>query len=139
MENASKALIIAGAILLAILLIALGVYVFQSASSNTGTEQLSSTEVQAHNDPFSRYEGTCTGTEIRALLDTVRTNNINYPDAMITITAGGETLEDPTDAWSNAKNNIEPAGSYMVTIDDYYEDENGGAYAGYIMEMTVDG
>ena len=32
MENASKALIIAGAILLAILIIALGVYIYQQAS-----------------------------------------------------------------------------------------------------------
>ena len=136
MENASKALIIAGAILLAILLIALGVYVFQSASANTGTEQLSSTEIQSHNDPFSRYEGTVSGTEARALLDTIRTNNINYPDARITCVTPGGTVEDPDgNGFSTAKANLTPSGSYTVTIDDYYE---GGEYNGYISGMRID-
>ena len=135
MENASKALIIAGAILLAILLIALGVYVFQQASANTGTEQLSSTEVQSHNDPFSRYEGQCTGTEVKALLDTIRTNNINYPDAQITV-SGVVSATDPTD-FSDAKADITSSGSYTVSITEYYDDENGGAYSGYIREMEI--
>ena len=135
MENASKALIIAGAILLAILLIALGVYVFQQASANTGTEQLSSTEVQSHNDPFSRYEGKCTGTEVKALLDTIRTNNINYPDAQITV-SGVVSATDPTD-FSDAKADITSSDSYTVSITGYYDDENGGAYSGYISAMEI--
>lgn len=137
MENASKALIIAGAILLAILLIALGVYVFQQASANTGTEQLSSTEVQSHNDPFSRYEGKCTGTEVKALLDTIRTNNINYPDARISV-SGECTAEAPTD-FSNAKEDIVSSQSYTVSITGYYSDEDGGAYSGYIKEIKIEG
>ena len=38
MENASKALIIAGAILLAILIIALGVFIFNKAKSATNMD-----------------------------------------------------------------------------------------------------
>ena len=44
MENASKALIIAGAILLAILIIGLGIFIYRQAAntvSDTGMDQLS--------------------------------------------------------------------------------------------------
>ena len=41
MENASKALIIAGAILLSILIISLGIMVFQNAKSTVGSADMS--------------------------------------------------------------------------------------------------
>ena len=46
MENASKALIIAGAILLAILLITLGIYIFQQAQSTVNNSGMSQAEIQ---------------------------------------------------------------------------------------------
>lgn len=57
MENASKALIIAGAILLSILIIALGVFVFNQAKSAVGNTGLSDQEVAAFNSKFDSYEG----------------------------------------------------------------------------------
>lgn len=80
MENASKALIIAGAILLAILIIGLGVFIFgQVANSvgNTGMEQLT---VQQFNSQFENYEGTQTGSQVKQLLKVVRSNNYTYSD-----------------------------------------------------------
>ena len=58
MENASKALIIAGAILLSILIISLGIMVFQNAKSTVGSADMSETEMQAFNGKFSSYLGT---------------------------------------------------------------------------------
>ena len=57
MENASKALIIAGAILLSILIITLGLGVYNNASSSMKNASLDPQELQAHNSQFLAYEG----------------------------------------------------------------------------------
>ena len=49
MENASKALIIAGAILLSILIIALGIFVFNQAKNATNTDSLEDMNVSTFN------------------------------------------------------------------------------------------
>ena len=58
MENASKALIIAGAILLSILIIALGIYVFNMAKSATNTNSLDELQIQAFNDQWNGTKAT---------------------------------------------------------------------------------
>ena len=76
MENASKALIIAGAILLAILIIGLGIFIYRQAAntvSDTGMDQLS---IQQFNGQFENYIKTnVSASNVRALLDTVSSNN----------------------------------------------------------------
>ena len=57
MENASKALIIAGAILLSILLISLGIMVYQNAKSTIDDANLDDTEITAFNEGFLDYCG----------------------------------------------------------------------------------
>ena len=77
MENASKALIIAGAILISILIISLGVLVYNQASSTVNKANLHSQEAQAQNSKFESYFGTdVTATEVKNLLSEVRTNNL---------------------------------------------------------------
>lgn len=75
MENASKALIIAGAILLSILIIALGVFVFNQAKSSVGNIGLSDQEVAAFNSKWESYQGTQIGSSVRSLVTQV--NNYN--------------------------------------------------------------
>ena len=75
MENASKALIIAGAILLSILLISLGIFVFTQAQDTMGAINLNEQEVMAFNNKFLPYEGKIRGTQLKQLLQTVRTVN----------------------------------------------------------------
>ena len=53
MENASKALIIAGAILLSILLISMGIIVYRNASSTINSADMSETETQTFNGKFT--------------------------------------------------------------------------------------
>ena len=74
MENASKALIIAGAILLSILIIALGIYVFNMAKSATNSNSLSEVEIKAFNDPFTQYRGRKLGSEVVELIDKIVAN-----------------------------------------------------------------
>ena len=57
MENASKALIIAGAILLSILLISLGVLVYNNAKDTATGTNLDSEKAQTFNDKISSYCG----------------------------------------------------------------------------------
>ena len=58
MENASKALIIAGAILLSILLISLGIMVYNNSRKTIDDANLDSEQVQAFNTKISQYCGT---------------------------------------------------------------------------------
>ena len=75
MENASKALIIAGAILLSISIIGIGMYVFQQASDAMSGANMDREKIAAYNGDFERYGDLQSGTQVRALCDLVRTHN----------------------------------------------------------------
>ena len=76
MENASKALIIAGAILLSILIIAIGMYIYNSSqdSIQTAGSQISAQEVSSFNQTWEMYEGTQTGSNVKALISKLAAN-----------------------------------------------------------------
>lgn len=76
MENASKALIIAGSVILAVLLIVLGFYFFNQASGIGKSINMSEYEIQAYNSKFLNYEGKVNGTKARDLCDVVRQHNL---------------------------------------------------------------
>lgn len=75
MENASKALIIAGAILLSILIIGIGMFIYQQATEAIEGADMSSEQIAAYNAEFLNYEGTQSGTSVRALCDRIRNHN----------------------------------------------------------------
>ena len=82
MENASKALLIAGAILLCILIIAIGMFIYNSASSTItdSMSTLSTQEVDAFNNQFTSYEGKQTGSNVKALIGRLIGNANTYRD-----------------------------------------------------------
>ena len=76
MENSSKALLIAGAILLCILIIAIGMFIYNSAS-NTTTEtmnSLSTQEIEIYNKQFDIYSGVQEGSKIKTLIGVLISN-----------------------------------------------------------------
>ena len=75
MENASKALIIAGAILLAILLISLGIMIFTQAQGTIKGAGMSEAQISAFNEKFTKYQGKQKGSTIRAMVQEVMANN----------------------------------------------------------------
>ena len=77
MENASKALIIAGAILISILLISIGIMLINSGRevSETGTASMGSYKIQSFNSNFTFYEGDKKGSEIKNIISTVAASN----------------------------------------------------------------
>lgn len=141
MENASKALIIAGAILLAILIIALGVFIFNKAKSATNMDDLSNQQVEAHNSTFQNYEGNINGTQAKALIDAIRNNNQQMPDdGDVTISSGkaGTVTISNTKATANLtklKNAFDPTKQYTVSIVKYCTKD--GQYKGYINKMSI--
>ncbi len=130
MENASKALIIAGAILLSILIIGLGMFIYGQAAGVMDDTGLDQQEIKAYNDPFERYEGpTVKGSTVKAMIDTVRNHNnatLSDPSKIITLEAGkaeatnvdAATIEaDPNtgdNSYAKLKAAIKNGGQYTV-------------------------
>lgn len=76
MENASKALIIAGAILLAIVIISLGLIVVNNVRNVTDNTNLSEQEIQSFNAKFTSYEGdSVAGSRVNSLIQQVISTN----------------------------------------------------------------
>ena len=78
MENASKALIIAGAILIAILLISVGILVMNSTGSVTDEvgKTADTMALQTFNSQFTTYEGTnMTASQVKSLMGLIKSSN----------------------------------------------------------------
>lgn len=76
MENASKALIIAGAILLSILIISLGIMVYNNAKNTVGSANLNKQEIQGFNSQWESYVGQIkTASEVVSLAQAIIANN----------------------------------------------------------------
>jgi len=143
MENASKALIIAGAILLSILIIALGIYVFNMARGVTNTSILSETEVSTFNSQFTDYRGKIPGSGVEALLEKCITNAIqNANDAQrlpdvyalgtgldntVITSKPGNNNETNVAGFSTLKSKIAPRHYYFV---DFAYDNTSGCIKG---------
>ena len=77
MENASKALLIAGAILICIVLISVGMLVLNSTTDVTDQvgDITTSQAAQSFNSNFTGYAGKQKGSSVKQLLSTIATNN----------------------------------------------------------------
>lgn len=83
MENASKALLIAGAILIAILLIGIAMMVFGNINGITGIvgQQVGTMEIQAFNKQFEQYAGeNVSGSNVKTLVSNINASNATYAD-----------------------------------------------------------
>lgn len=75
MENATKALLIAAAILIAIVLVSLGVFVLRQGQDAIGSVNMNETEIIAFNSRLDTYEGIVRGSNVKSLYS--RWNLIN--------------------------------------------------------------
>ena len=82
MENASKALIIAGAILLSILIIAIGMFIYTSSQGtiNDSLTQMNTQEIEAFNSQFTIYGGQQTGAKLKSMIGTCIANANTYKE-----------------------------------------------------------
>lgn len=104
MENASKALIIAGAILISIVIITLGVMIVNNVTGLiSGASDMSEQEVATFNSKFLSYEGSrVSGSNARALFSLLKSHNNQHrddPSMQISLnltTTVGDYVESPS-------------------------------------------
>ncbi len=80
MDNASKALIMAGAVLISIALVGVGVYIFSSTNTMVGgaNKQLDDAAAQMTNSTLGQYAGSnVRGSTVKQLIEKIRITNIN--------------------------------------------------------------
>ena len=81
MENATKALLIAAAILIAILIISLGLVVYNMAAETMNGLDMTEAQVTQFNDKFKKFEGTSVSeSTVNSLITTVINHNLNNDD-----------------------------------------------------------
>ena len=94
MENATKALLIAAAVLVAILVISLGLVIYNQSAETIQNLNMSDTEIKAFNDQFTRFEGSSkAGSDVNALMQVVLDNNMKYrgdTNKLVTVTVTGD-------------------------------------------------
>ena len=121
MENASKALIIAGAILLAILIIGLGVYIYRQAAGVIDTGTMDQLVVSQFNAQFEPYLGNnVSGSNVKQLIKIINASNRAKEDLKVTY-----EVVDP----DNDNSTIKSGNTYKV---EYSENQ-----AGYIEKITI--
>lgn len=127
MENASKALLIAGAVLIAILLIGVAMLIYQGAMGgiNSGIASMSQQEIQAFNAPFTQYEGLQRGTNVRAIIQNVISSNSANQDVdgkLVSLDVLGEAMNATTDdlntnKMSASKSKVNTGKTYEVVLE----------------------
>ena len=132
MENASKALIIAGAILLSILLISLGIYIFTQAQTVVNGSGMTQAEVKSFNEQFLKYEGSKKGSEVKSLIQEVNVNNKQDESLERQIELTGVVKESSSSTSTSGDNasggktyatgNITNTKTYTITVEDYGSD-----------------
>lgn len=114
MENASKALIIAGAILLAILIISLGILIYNQASSVAQKNGMDEVETSSFNQKFTQYEGTVKGSTVRSLVQAVIANNSAAENEERQVKITGSVSTDANDNTKVDTSGIKSANTYTV-------------------------
>ena len=129
MENASKALIIAGAILLSILLITLGIFIFTQAQTVVKGSGMTQAEVSSFNSQFLKYEGSIKGSEVKSLIQEVNINNTQDEALERQIELTGVTASSSSGSGSSEQtattyltSSIKNTKTYTVKIEEYGPD-----------------
>ena len=127
MENASKALIIAGAILLAILIIGLGVYIYRQAAGVIDTGTMDQLVVSQFNAQFEPYLGNnVSGSNVKQLIKIINASNRAKEDLTVTFIVKVGNIE-----YNNDDSEIKSGNTYKV------ESSSEGNKAGYIEKITI--
>ena len=125
MENASKALIIAGAILLSILIIALGMRIYNSSTSSAANADLSATEIASFNSTFESYEGSQKGSAVRQLITAVKSSNEKNTDRLISINASSDTVYGTKSYTGDLSDQTKITSNKTYTVKFHYNATNG--------------
>lgn len=120
MENASKALIMAGAVLLALLIISLGVLVYNNYSKTVvKNSDLTEQEITSLNSKILPYIGdNVSGSKVNALITVVYAMNRNIDGDKITMTWNNGGI-DSSGNYSGTEKKVKTGVYYKVNITEY--------------------
>lgn len=120
MENASKALIIAGAILLSILLISLGIMIYNQAQDTVNNSGMTEAQITSFNNKFLKYEGTAQkGSVVKSLINEVIATNSDESTPTISLDGDVATTGD-----------VDTKKTYTVELSEY-------STTGYVSTITI--
>lgn len=118
MENATKALLIAAAVLISVLIITLGIVVYTKAAQTVeGAGDLTEYQAQQFNEKFRKYEGTNeTGAEVNALIETVVNHNNGQSDnsTCVQVKVGGAEKVAKSNSILTSPSKVSIGGRYTV-------------------------
>lgn len=139
MENASKALLIAGAILICILLIGVGMLVFNSGNEGLqeGIASMDANAKNAFNAPFTQYEGKKSGANVRALIGNIISSNSTNQEIegkLVELVIEKTSFKPTT---SDLKMNEMSAEKAKINTGAYYNVVMGYAKSGLVEKVTV--
>ncbi len=123
MENATKALMIAGAVLIAILIISVGMMIFSQGDSVIKGSQgkIDQVAVQAFNSAYDSYEGDQKGSALKQLISTVISSNATYEgtqdDKVISVKVGTSEAAKDSKGLSTARASLVAGKAYTVSFD----------------------
>ena len=142
MENASKALIIAGAILLSILIIAIGMYIYTSAQAqvNNSLTNMNTSEIEGFNSTFSSYEGVQTGSSCKALIGRLISNANTYKEEPTESGKDDESDYKSVEEDSKAEYSNSTYSEYEIDLiarTTYLESGNCGEYCQWLTASTI--
>ena len=139
MENATIALMIAGAVLIAILIIGVGMMIYNSAQGSIegATSQVAQQELDIFNNGFVQYEGQRSGSQVKALMSSVINNNNqngesgnNVPEKIIEVTGEGKTSVTSVTDLTAIRASVVAGKTYKVSI--------GYNTQGYVHTITIE-
>ena len=151
MENASKALIIAGSIIVSLVIVSLGIVIYRKVQSSTDVSGVNIAQVEGHNEEYENYFGTYkSAADVKALLQRVKTNNTLWSSTngndsstlKIWVIYNGEAA---TDKMTGIINKISQSKHYAVNVyneetsdDEENNTDNAGYHKnGYIRTITI--
>ena len=139
MENATKALMIAGAVLIAILIIGVGMLIYNSAQGSIegATSKISQQQLELFNNEFVQYEGKRSGSQVKAMMSSIINNNNQYgetgdnvPEKVIQVTGGGKTNATSSTDLTSIRASIIAGKQYNVKLENNEQ--------GYVHTVTIE-
>lgn len=144
MENASKALIIAGGVLLGIMILGIGVLLFKNANllSESYNQKLTHDDIVAFNNDFLIYDKKINAQEMVSLINLINENNIKnigIPEKQIKLQIDTEIIDvhNVSEEWKiniMKDTNINKDGKYECVLIDY-NSETG--YVNFLKFKTI--
>lgn len=117
MENATKALLIAAAVLVTILVISLGLVIYNKASEAVNNANMDQSQIQAFNEKFDSFQGTKRGSEVKSMYKTVFNHNLEQISSgeNQTVTISGISSLDAKATTCNTSS-ISSSKMYEITV-----------------------